>query len=463
MMTCIALALGEGVRLELEGEEARLQGPLGGLAIRRPTPRLREALQALAAGATEDALVALAGPDAVLLFFHLESAAGLGLLRWTVLHQGQRLATLSPTSASFVRHPAGLEPERRYRLSRFAYCRGMEHGVVVECPLSFAHVELHDGRAAALFYELARGGNPRELEERIAPGLDPGAARAVIQLFTEAGMLAAESLEEPPSPSAVALRQWEFHDLLFHARSRGTRYGSRSGATYRFEGQIPSLPAVKPPMSEVTLELFRPDLAALQASDPPFSEVLERRRTLYSRGPTPLTAQQLGEFLFRCARVRQVRPSPAGEVSDRPYPGAGARYELELYPLVHACEGIPAGLYHYCPLQHRLERLSDETQEVLAVLEAGRSSPPLSGLPDVLFVIAARFPRVTWKYESIAYSLILKDVGVLFQTMYLVATAMSLSPYALGRGDSDLFCRAAGTDYSEETSVGEFALSGSPA
>jgi SagB-type dehydrogenase family enzyme len=347
-----------------------------------------------------------------------------------------------------------MDPERRYRLSRFAYCRGTEHGVVVECPLSLASVELHDGRAAALFYALAQGGTPRELEERRPEALDPGAGRAVIQLFTEAGMLAAEPLEEQPSPSAVALRQWEFHDLLFHARSRGTRYGHRSGATYRFEGQLTPLPAVKPPMSEETFALFRPD--------PPFTQVLERRRTLYSRGPTPLTAQQLGEFLFRCARVRQVRPSPAGEISERPYPGAGARYELEIYPVVHGCEGIPAGLYHYCPLQHRLERLSEETKEVLALLEASRSPAPVSGLPDVLFIIAARFPRVSWKYESIAYSLILKDVGVLFQTMYLVATAMSLSPYALGRGDSDLFCRAAGTGYYEETSVGEFALSGPP-
>ena len=102
-------------------------------------------------------------------------------------------------------------------------------------------------------------------------------------------------------------------------------------------------------------------------------------------------------------------------------------------------------------------------EEVLALLEGSRSPPPHSTLPDVLFVIAARFPRVSWKYESIAYSLILKDVGVLFQTMYLVATAMSLSPYALGRGDPDLFCRVAGTDFAQESSVGEFALSGAPA
>jgi SagB-type dehydrogenase family enzyme len=59
---------------------------------------------------------------------------------------------------------------------------------------------------------------------------------------------------------------------------------------------------------------------------------------------------------------------------------------------------------------------------------------------------------------SIAYSLILKHVGVVYQTMYLAATAMGLAPCALGCGDSDRFARAAGIDYYVESSVGEFLL-----
>jgi hypothetical protein len=46
--------------------------------------------------------------------------------------------------------------------------------------------------------------------------------------------------------------------------------------------------------------------------------------------------------------------------------------------------------------------------------------------------------------------------------MYLVATAMKLAPCAIGCGDSDLFTRAAGTQYVEETSVGEFLLGSRP-
>jgi SagB-type dehydrogenase family enzyme len=80
----------------------------------------------------------------------------------------------------------------------------------------------------------------------------------------------------------------------------------------------------------------------------------------------------------------------------------------------------------------------------------------------VLLIVAARFQRVMWKYASMAYALILKDVGVLYQTMYLVATAMNLAPCAIGCGNADLFAQATGTDYWAESSVGEFLLGSRP-
>ena len=85
-----------------------------------------------------------------------------------------------------------------------------------------------------------------------------------------------------------------------------------------------------------------------------------------------------------------------------------------------------------------------------------------TGTPEdtlqVLLILAARFARVAWKYESIAYALTLKHVGVLYLTMYLAATAMGLAPCAIGGGDADLFARVTGTDYYAESSVGEFLL-----
>ena len=99
------------------------------------------------------------------------------------------------------------------------------------------------------------------------------------------------------------------------------------------------------------------------------------------------------------------------------------------------------------------------TRAVESLLEEAAATARIA--PDslqVLVILTSRFERIAWKYESIAYALTLKHVGVVYQTMYLAATAMNLAPCALGCGDSDLFARAAGTDYYVETSVGEFLL-----
>src|SRR5262249_2038339 len=157
----------------------------------------------------------------------------------------------------------------------------------------------------------------------------------------------------------------------------------------------------------------------------------------------------LGEFLYRVARVRETRTlevtTPGGEKFDmefasRPYPGGGALYELEFYITVNHCKDLARGLYHYDPLHHRLERLAAPAPEVEGLLaDAARST----GIPQqdlqVLITLAARFARMAWKYSAIAYATILKHVGVVYQTMYLVATAMRLAPCGVGGGDADCF------------------------
>ena len=65
---------------------------------------------------------------------------------------------------------------------------------------------------------------------------------------------------------------------------------------------------------------------------------------------------------------------------------------------------------------------------------------------------------MAWKYSAIAYSLILKDVGVLLQTLYLTATDMGLGGCAIGTGNIELFARMTGQDFHHEGPVGQFAL-----
>lgn len=385
--------------------------------------------------------------------------------RKTVSMRGVRLATLVPVAPTFAPTPCELAAGRAYVLSRFAYARIEGGEMVLESPLAKARIILHDWRATALVHRLAR---PQRCEELQSPSVSDEATRELLALLL-AARLAAEATAAGgcAADESPALRSWEFHDLLFHTRSRGGRHDQPSGGTYRFLGALEPPPAVVSTPSEQPVDLYRPDLQRLTEEDAPFARVQEARRSIRAYGARPLTAHQLGEFLYRVGRVddygEDELPTPRGPVrlasAARPYPAGGGLYELDLYVLVNRCDGVGAGLYRYDPERHCLHPLAAAGDDLEALLaDASLSTMIAREQLQVLIVVAARFQRVAWKYASIAYSLIMKDVGVLYQTMYLVATAMGLAPCAVGCGNADLFARVASTDYYAETSVGEFLL-----
>jgi SagB-type dehydrogenase family enzyme len=196
----------------------------------------------------------------------------------------------------------------------------------------------------------------------------------------------------------------------------------------------------------------------------PFIQVLEDRTSVRKHfDEKPINAKQLGEFLYRVGRVRQIlEPDPQRglhyQASTRPYPSGGGGYDLELYVTVRRCTDLSAGIYHYEPFHHRLSRLVSGNEYVTALLADAKRAAGIDSEPQILIVLTSRFQRLTWKYTGIAYSTVLKNVGALYQTMYLVATAMGLAPCALGLGNSSLFAEASGIDYFTESSVGEFLL-----
>jgi SagB-type dehydrogenase family enzyme len=266
--------------------------------------------------------------------------------------------------------------------------------------------------------------------------------------------------------ASPVLQTWHFADLLFHSRCRAGRHDEPSDV-FGFRGRLPYLPAVKAPMSRETIDLDVPDLAALQTHDVPFTRVLEERRSIREYDARPITLTQLGEFLYRVARVKRVI-EPDGErllyqASVRPYPGGGACYELETYVAANRCEGLPVGLYHYDPLNHRLERIASSEAHIPEFMRDTLIPVDVAGPRQLLIILAARFQRIAWKYNGSTYAAILKNAGVLYQTMYLVATAMNLAPCGIGGGNSELFARATGVPFVEETSVGEFMLGSRPA
>jgi len=465
----LVLSFKEGISLtEPDGRFFLQSSSRTTMSLENTSKGIRAGLRLLAeGGATEEQLTELIlqqeGQSGLPRFFYdLQMLIQAGLICHTVFWNEVRLATLIPLSKTYQFQYSEPIAEQRYILSRFAYFHQQGEQLVLESPLAHSQMVLHDWRASALLQILAK---PKCLDElcQAFPELSPSAVSMCLSLLLSNHSLDIVS-ENGKTEEADNLVQWEFHDLVFQARSRKGRHGNLYGAYHRFEGQIEPLPVVKPPMSDTIISLYKPDIDALKQNDVSFTRVLEERSSFRKPGEQPITVEQLGEFLYRTARVRKIigteqRPY---ERSNRPYPSGGACYELELYLVVNVCEGLPSGLYHYSPIEHTLEKLTDRTREVERLLEDAYSAAAQQGMPQILIILAARFQRLMWRYNSMAYAAMLKNVGVLYQNLYLVATAMGLAPCALGGGDSDLFAAAAEIDYYVETSVGEFILGSRP-
>jgi SagB-type dehydrogenase family enzyme len=171
---------------------------------------------------------------------------------------------------------------------------------------------------------------------------------------------------------------------------------------------------------------------------------------------------ELGEFLYRVFRVRQRGPADPDdptsvEVTRRPLPSAGAAHDLEVYVAAGRAD-TGRGLFHYHPEEHTLTEVTGDGYPLATILSLAQASSKSSAEPPAVIVLASRFGRLAWRYEGIAYTATLKNVGVAYEAMYLVATAMGLAGCGLGSGASAAFAQATGARPYVEAPVGEFMI-----
>ena len=264
-------------------------------------------------------------------------------------------------------------------------------------------------------------------------------------------------LEPTNMTETVERASWEFHDLLFHWKSRGGRSSSPQGGTFRFLTEWPAPPAVKDPMSTKEIPLPVPVKSAKNGES--VISLIERRRSVRDQGASPISLKQLARLLYYTMRVQLRLPSEDEELLLKPVPAAGSIHEIEAYLAVGQSRDLERGFYHYHAERHALYQLSDNEETLTFLLDdAAQSWAKPDDPPQVLLILASRFPRLAWKYESLAYRFTLLNAGAIFQSLYLLATEMGLACSAIGGGDSEAFAAATGLDPFEETSIAEFAL-----
>lgn len=398
------------------------------------------------------------------------------IVRSLAQESGQPLLSVVPVTMRSRFSPVPLRAGERYRLSIYACVRSDGHEFTIESPLSVHRVILHRAAAMQLIAPLASPVTPAAFLVAVSSA-EPAAA-TVLEYLVAAGMVV--GTEDTGSISVfaedldTAIAGWSPVEMMFHTRSTLGRHDHNFGVTYPAGTTHPVEPVVKPQASTF-VPLYRPRWEDLFRTDPPAVLAMERRRSARRYEGSPVTVVQLGELLFRTARVRSLISAVPGDqgppdvpgmgtpYSDRPYPSGGACYELELYLTVSNCLGLAPGVYHYDPLGHRLEPAAGDRAAADELLGAARMSAALEGPAQVLISMTARFRRLSWRYEGLAYRLVLMHVGVLMQNLYLACAAMGLAPCALDAVDIDVAARAFGTDWRTEPCVGQFLVGGKPA
>jgi oxazoline/thiazoline dehydrogenase len=435
---------------------AWLLGPDLFLPLTGPLLDLSPAIESLlAAPAEREELAGLVQPELLPLWEHLLCGAETsGLLCRTLRAQENRsaLVTMVPTSRWHRYTCQNIALKTGYLLSRFAYFRREESSIVVESPLAHCKLVLYEPETASLLHQLRE---PRQVAELRTTVLEVSDIIGLLDLCVAAHVVE----QHGDIAEAEVSRLWEFHDLVFHARSRTGRHRNPSGAIYPYLGtEIRPLPALKGRTGQPLLSLPRSIDQPTPRTESSLAHVLAKRRSIRNHGVRAISKDELGYFLDRTSSQHLIIETPNGELGKRPYPGGGALYELEVYVVANNCEGLTRGVYYYRPGDHALELVAQASGDMDRLLHQAARSLDSSELPQVLLVLTARFRRLSWKYRSIVYSLVLKHVGIVTQTMYLVATDMGLAPCAVGIGDSELFSRISGLDYLSESSVGEFCI-----
>jgi SagB-type dehydrogenase family enzyme len=164
--------------------------------------------------------------------------------------------------------------------------------------------------------------------------------------------------------------------------------------------------------------------------DCPLGEAISTRNSALAMEPCTLTGEMIATILHYSYGITRESQDMTFPRPFRSVPSGGALYPLEIFFYSTHVKDLPAGLYHYNPVQNHLRRLreSDGSQRLSEAI----IQPHIALGASLIVFITAVFERTIFKYGDRGYRFILLESGHVGQNMTLVCTALGLACLTIG-------------------------------
>ncbi|HWA51792.1 MAG TPA: SagB/ThcOx family dehydrogenase [Patescibacteria group bacterium] len=197
-------------------------------------------------------------------------------------------------------------------------------------------------------------------------------------------------------------------------------------------------------------QVLLPDPARARWS---LDDALIKRKSQREFTKKDIKIQDLSTLLYFSSGLKELLFKGSGE--RRFYPSAGARYPLEIYPVIFNAESIKPAIYHYHVKSHSLEEIYSNSFVAQIIKQFNQ---PWIRKSSMLIVVSAVFERTDNKYGDRGLRHIFTEYGHYAQNIYLISQELGLGSCSIGGFIDDGLNKLLDFDPIDESVIGVIAI-----
>ncbi|MBP1925151.1 SagB-type dehydrogenase family enzyme [Sedimentibacter acidaminivorans] len=197
--------------------------------------------------------------------------------------------------------------------------------------------------------------------------------------------------------------------------------------------QLPQPPLTKAPIGNNSIKLTKEFSSLIKESD--YLKLVQERKSQRVYKKESITLDQLSFLLWTTQGIKEIKGDNYATI--RTVPSAGARHAFETYLAVLNVDGLEKGIYHYLPLDHSIELIT-EVDDIENKVSNSLCEQKFAAKSAVVFYYSAVAYRSEWRYVLESHKVMLIDAGHVMQNLYLSCGAIGCGTCAIAAFNQEL-------------------------